>query len=361
MKVAIMGAGLSGLSCAITLEKYGIEPVIFEKRKKVGDRFVNGEIFLSTLTKPIDDPIAHLSEKYGVNLQPVGNIGKLNLYSENQKAEVKGELGFSTLRGRKKHSLEKQLQKQVKSKIVFKSKKTYEDLLKEYTHIIMATGDGAYVEKLRNYKTDFTVSLIGAIIKGKFDRYTAMAWLDNKIAPKGYGYLIPLSEKEANIVIGFPDYPENNKLDSENLRDKFFSRVCKDLKQEFKIIDTFKVSRYIIGHCNKPRIGNTFFVGNCFGSIMPFLGFGQFEALITGIYSAEDICGVRNYEKSVKFLNRSYDNSLVLRKTIEKFNNKQLDTLVNSMDGYLGEKVFNSKKLNTVGFISNILKPITKK
>lgn len=31
MNVAIMGAGLSGLSCAIMLEKNGIEPYIFEK------------------------------------------------------------------------------------------------------------------------------------------------------------------------------------------------------------------------------------------------------------------------------------------------------------------------------------------
>ncbi len=38
MKVAIMGAGISGLSCAITLEKNGIEPVIFEKRSKARDR-----------------------------------------------------------------------------------------------------------------------------------------------------------------------------------------------------------------------------------------------------------------------------------------------------------------------------------
>ncbi len=34
MNVAIMGAGLSGLACAITLEKMGVTPTIFEKRSQ---------------------------------------------------------------------------------------------------------------------------------------------------------------------------------------------------------------------------------------------------------------------------------------------------------------------------------------
>ncbi|MGE5454026.1 MAG: NAD(P)-binding protein, partial [Methylocystaceae bacterium] len=33
-----MGAGLSGLCCAITLKKQGLDPVVFEKRNQVGDR-----------------------------------------------------------------------------------------------------------------------------------------------------------------------------------------------------------------------------------------------------------------------------------------------------------------------------------
>jgi thioredoxin reductase len=35
MKVAIMGAGLYGLSCAIALEKNSISPFIFERRSSV--------------------------------------------------------------------------------------------------------------------------------------------------------------------------------------------------------------------------------------------------------------------------------------------------------------------------------------
>lgn len=81
MKVAIMGAGISGLACAIMLEKHGTEPVIFESRGMVGDRFVNGEVLLSMFTRPVNDSIAYLSEQFGIYLHPAAGISKLTFYS----------------------------------------------------------------------------------------------------------------------------------------------------------------------------------------------------------------------------------------------------------------------------------------
>ncbi|MGI6685225.1 MAG: NAD(P)-binding protein [Bacillota bacterium] len=40
-----MGAGLSGLSCAITLEQNGLYPVIFEHRRSVGDGLLMGKSY----------------------------------------------------------------------------------------------------------------------------------------------------------------------------------------------------------------------------------------------------------------------------------------------------------------------------
>lgn len=75
-----MGAGLSGLACAITLERNGVTPTIFEKRSKVGDRFVNGEVLLSIFTRPVHDCIASLSEEYGICLKPTSNIQKMEFF-----------------------------------------------------------------------------------------------------------------------------------------------------------------------------------------------------------------------------------------------------------------------------------------
>lgn len=358
MKVAIMGAGLSGLSCAITLERNGIKPYIFETRREIDDRFINGEIFLNALNAPIKDTFEYLSNEFGIYFQPVGHIKKLIIYSENEKAVVKGDLGFSVIRGRHENSLCKQLLKQMDAEIIYNSQYSYEDLLKDYTHVILATGDGAYSENMGNYKKHLTVSLKGAIVKGNFDRYTTMTWLENSFAPQGYSYLIPLSNTEANIVTAYPDYPENNRLDGNIIWDKFFARVERDLNQELKVIDGFEITKYIIGHCNKDRIGNTFFTGNCYGAIMPFLGFGQFPAIMTGIHAAYDLCGKGKYEDLNKVLDKSFESALVLRRTMEHLDNKKFDILVKGLNTSIGNTILDNSKVNFINIVANILKPI---
>jgi flavin-dependent dehydrogenase len=355
IKIAIMGAGLSGLACALTLEKYGISPDIFEKRRRVGDRFVNCEIFLSALTRPVKDPVAYLAEEYGLYLNPVTNIRRIKIYSENNCTTINGQIGFTNVRGRNENSLENQLAKQVKSKITYNSTYTYEQLINDYTHVVLATGDAAYTSKIQDIKQDFTVSLRGATVVGKFNRYTVMTWLNNKLAPRGYGYLIPISEKEANIVIGYPDDRENLQ-NKEGLWDRFYQTVCKDLNQQLKITDNFSITRYIIGICSQARIGNTFFIGNCFGSIMPFLGFGQYASLLSGVYAARAICGKESYEKLTSSLRKSYYNSIIMRKTMEKMNNTLLDKLVQALSGYTGRKILTGQfdYLKTIAFV---LKP----
>ncbi|WZL71670.1 NAD(P)-binding protein [Clostridiaceae bacterium 35-E11] len=357
MNIAIMGAGLSGLACAIILEQNGIYPTIFENRTQVGDRFINGEILLSILHRPVFDCIAYFSEKFNIDLQPISNITELAIHSEKEKCLINGHLGFTNLRGRHEHSFENQLARQVKSKIIFQSKYTYEQLLREFTHVVVATGDAAYAMNIQDYQQDFTVTLKGATVEGDFQPHKVMAWLNNKLAPKGYGYLIPYSKKEANIVIGYPDYPENRMLNINELWKKFHQQVCENLQQDLKITDGFQVTRYIIGKCQYPRIGNTFFVGNCFGSIMPFLGFGQFIAILTGIYAAHDLCGIGDYNKLTKTLHKTYRNSLVFRRSMEKLENNHFDTLVRNLDGYLGNKLFNSKHYDPLKIASYLLRP----
>lgn len=360
MEVAIMGAGLSGLACALTLEKHGISPTIFEKRGKVGDRFVNGEVLLSIFTRPVHDSIATLSEEYGILLKPTSSIQKLELYSKNEHATIEGTLGFSNIRGREYESFEAQLARQIKSPIHFHSDHTYEQLLRDYSHVIMATGEGEYSKRLRNYREDVTVSIKGATVEGTFDRYSVMAWIDYDLAPYGYCFLIPFSEKEANISLAIPDIPKNRNIDMTNLWDQFYKLIRNQLHQNLPVTDQFQITGYSIGLCQSARIGNTFFVGNCFGTMMPFMGFGQYASILSGVYAAYDLCGLGKYEELMEPLRQSHEDSLVLRRAMEQLTNEGIDRIVLALQGYIGEKVFDSNIINPLKVASFFLKPYLK-
>lgn len=362
MKVAIMGAGMSGLSCAITLEKHGIEPVIFEKRNTVGDRFVNAEGFFNILNRPINNCLEYLQDKYEIHLKPISPINEIKFHSKNEVSGITSNLGSINIRGRHENSFEKQLASQVKSKIVFNSTLEYEQLKKDFSHVVLATGDGAYASKLNNYRCDLTCTLKGATVEGSFLADVVNVWFNYQFAPKGYAYMIPFSEKEAHIVMAYPDYEENIKRDIDEMWQRFYDQLKKDFNQELKITDRFEVTRYMIGISNKPKIENTYFVGNCFGAISPALGFGQFIAILTGIYAAQDICGVGSYEQLVKPLYENYNNSLIIRRTLEKLDDNKLDKVIKSFDNKLLDKAIDyvygdETKFDFLKWLSYIIKP----
>jgi flavin-dependent dehydrogenase len=332
MEVAIMGAGLAGLSCAITLERYGITPTIFEKRSSVGDRFINGEAMFSIFNRPVKDCIPYLAENYHIKLKPIDEVDKLFVHSKNEIGTIQGKIGCTNVRGRHKDSFENQLRNQVKANINYNSTCEYEELCKDFQYVVLATGDGAYASNLGNYNCNLTCTIKGVTVQGEFVTSNPHVFLNYDIIPKGYGWLIPFSEKEANLVMAYPDYPDNIKLDINDMWEKYYSLACNKLDQNFKITDNFEITKYMMGICNKAKIDNTYFVGNCFGAISPGMGFGQYTSILTGIYSAEDICGVGDYDEHTKSLFENYNHSLVLRRFIEGLTDDKIDAGVKILD-----------------------------
>lgn len=68
---------------------------------------------------------------------------------------------------------------------------------------------------------------------------------------------------------------------------------------------------------------------------MPFFGFGQFSSVMTGVYAAQDILGIGNYEKLSQKMRHAYENSLVLSRTMEKLDNAKLDFIVQNFSSSL--------------------------
>ena len=339
MEVAIMGAGISGLSCALTLEKFGITPTIFEKRNSVGDRFVNAEAMFSILNRPSKDWIPNIAQEYNINLIPICEIEKLVVHSKNELGTIVGKIGYTNVRGRQENSYENQLKKQIESNVNFNSIYEYEELCKNFEYVVLATGDGEYAYHLGNYRSDLTCTIKGATVQGEFVTNNPHVWFNYEILPKGYAWLIPFSEKEANLVIAYPDYPDNIKLDINDIWEKFYCLACNNLDQDLKVTDSFEVTRYVMGICGNPKIDNTYFVGNCFGAISPGLGFGQYTSILTGVYCAYDICGLENYEKLTKPLFENYNHSLVFRRLLENLTDDEIDHQIKNLDNKIIDKL----------------------
>lgn len=361
MRIAIIGAGLSGLCCAITLEKNGLEVDVFEKRGKVGDRFVIAEAMFSMTQHPIHDAVQYLSETYDIHLKPSSNIQKLQCYSQNERCELHGHLGFINMRGKHQDSYESQLAAQLKTDIQFLNEVSYDDISRKYTHVVLATGDALDTKKLQPYDIAFKATFRGAMIEGDFDQTETHAFFNNDIAPKGMAYLLPHSDKLASLVLVYPQYRENEDYDKEELWKKCFQECCRRLDQDFTVIRDFSLKDYIVGKAEHSRIGNTFFVGNCWGAISPVFGIGQFESMLTGIYAAQDIAGQGDYANLTKHLSQGYHDSLSLRRGLEKLDNDQLDLITKSISNKFAEKFITSQHINLFKIVGRALHPFSRK
>lgn len=333
------------MTAAYKLEKSGLDPVIFEKEHKVGARFVNGEAMMHFINLPITDVFYYLSLNQEIPLQPTLPIRTMKFYSANQEATITGDIGYITVRGNHERSLENQLGKLVKSEIKYDQKPDYQDLKEEFNKVVIATGDPRTTKKLDQWQqTDVSVKIIGATIEGEFEPTTVKMWLNNDFAPQGYCYLLPIGNKLASIAIATPQ----DTVDWEKLWNKFTGQ----LKFDFRIKDTFQLNHYEIGQAKTQQFDNTYLIGHAGGFIMPFLGFGQFSSIESGLLAAKAINKDQNYNQLAKNLRKDYNLSLKLRKVMAKMSNFHFDKLVKTLNNKTVQKMFLQRKINLAKILS---------
>lgn len=318
MKICVVGCGLSGMAFAYEIQKYGIVPDILEMKYSVGDPFIHMANLLHLFRRPIKDVFEHLKDNYGLELKPYCPLKRVVMISEKATSQVTGDLGWNVLRGKSLKSLDMQLFTKIQAPVTVNKSVTIDELLKKYDRVVIASGNKVFAERLGVWQkiNDFLVR--ACRVEGRFDPHSIISWFNTTYAKTGYVYLTAINEKHAviNMVV-----PETTREETEMLFEKFVYGE----KFSFRTYE-----RYYYEHNSgiiKPGYPkNVYFIGNAGGFLDPFLGFGVFSAVLSGILCARAIASGTDFDPSP--LTGFVRQMLFYRKMLDKFDNNMLSALV---------------------------------
>ncbi|SHF01532.1 NAD(P)/FAD-dependent oxidoreductase [Desulforamulus putei] len=323
MKVAIVGAGIAGLSCALELEKHGIRPVIFEQRHRLGSPFPFAPMLLNFIFRPVKDQLKELKKSFDIDIKPISDIRLLRVQGPGTAYTVRGHLGYTVLRGQDQYAIESQLASRLKTPVRFESPVKPKDLLKDFDYIVVADGTKKYAKELGVWKSTYQSWVRGANILGEFNPREVRFWFNTGYAGSGFAHMVPLGTERAALTLSvsyiirdeLPRYwqafIEQEKINPENVMNW----------------DTDYETGLVFPH----RVGNTFFVGNSGGFVTGWLGIGIFSCIASGVEAARSIALGSNYEKRIRFLQQIMERQARFRLLWDGFNNRNLDRAIRLM------------------------------
>jgi digeranylgeranylglycerophospholipid reductase len=355
MRIAIIGAGITGLACASECEKLGVYADLYERDSTIGWIWPSVSFWPSIFYKETGDIIQYLQKQYGIYLKPIGICRNLKLYSPNQSVSISGELGYFVERGRGSESLESQLYRHLRrTPVYFNSNADYKELSKGYDWVVVATGNENAARELGVWMDKELVRVIGAVVLGSFDNQASSMYLDTSYAGSGYARITPFSRTMA--IIGL--YPIGEyKYDMEKLFSIFIEKEgLGNLELVYKILPM----PFSTGRVKKFQVGNILLAGRAAGLTDRLIGVGAPEDIISGILAARAIINNENYSKPMRNLQQHFDNISSFRDVVNKLNNEDYDKLLAFMNTPGVKQLIYNSKINFTDMAGKVLKHIVK-
>lgn len=351
VKVAIIGAGLAGLSCAHRLEKLGVKPVIYEKNNFIGDSHSHASAILEISHRPISDIVKYFDKEFSIKINPLNRIDTIIHNSPNRTTTIKGNFGYFFKRGKEKDSVKNQIYSQLKkTEIIYNRYEEYEKLIKKYDYVVIATGNSNFTEELGCWYNLLQTHVRGAIVLGNFDINSFQAWVNKNYCKNGFAYLSPLNSKMASLILTVTDI---NEKQVDNYWELFL--YIENIK--YDIIEEFKY-KHKTGLVFPHKIDNVYFAGNAGGGMDSFLGFGQLNAITQGVMAACSIVKGRDYEKLLKTIVRTNIDMNEFRKSLNKATNRKYDLIISSLGLPIIKHSMYYSPLNVVKYGGKVLQLI---
>lgn len=320
MRVAIIGAGLSGLSCAFELKKHDIVPTIFEQSSQIGDDLCTVCIKLRVFNRWISDPLKKLSELYGLNIKPLSHINSIEIKTPTRSLNVRGNHGYIIKRGIEPDSIENQITAQAEVQVQCGKAANIDEVRNDFDYAVVATGNNTIAKELGVWVNTFTAQARYVTVAGDFKTDKSVIWFNTKYAKNGFCYLIPKTSKQAVIVLVV------NGINQNEL-DYYWKEFLMTERIEYPILES-KDTEHSCGFLKQYNVGNVYFVGNTAGLTDDFIGFGAINSIESGILAARSIAKKLNYEKQLKPIIENMVKLHEYRTALNTLDNTNLDTIL---------------------------------
>lgn len=328
-KIAIIGAGAAGLSCALECERLGLEADVFERHHSVGWGWQSVSCWPDLLTRHYSsDPIKYLKDMYGINIKSSTDERVFIMKSPGAEARIEGRLGMSFFRGKMTDSLENQLLRQLrKTPVYYNSLSNYKELSEKYDFVVVASGKDFEAKELGVWEEQGRVSVMKAIGLGAFPHDTVCIYFDTEYAGTGYARVSPFSSEEAIVGLYIIDKGNFNEQQLDINR-KFESFIEKEGLDKLEFMYRLIAPPFSTGRVSRFQTENILLTGRAAGLCDRLLGTGGLEGIISGVFAARAIASGDNYDELVKPLKDHVENISVFRNYLEKFDNKDFDKLI---------------------------------